>query len=88
MTTDQENDIHARRSSDTAESYTGLQWQEDPPTEEGYYWVRYAKHVPDYTTVCEVVDTPTGLRVRNEAFPHVEEMENREWAGPIPEPET
>jgi len=87
-------DEASQQASATAESYTGLQWREDPPTEEGYYWVRYAKHVPGYVTVsegapvCEVVDTPTGLRVRNEGFPHVEEMENREWAGPIPEPET
>ena len=63
-----------------------LEWSDEPPEEPGWYWVQYKIHPLNHKTICEVYESATGFRVRNHHAPKVDEMENRQWAGPIPEP--
>jgi len=82
-------DASSRNSLGVAESYTGLQWSEQTPTEPGWY---FRKHIdPDgweATEICKVRKNSDGtlLTASSEVEMEVEMIDYSLWAGPISEP--
>jgi len=70
---------------------TDLEWTDEAPEEEGFYWCRH-RDAPDETAdIASVEYFAEALRVVTDGSgynPTVAEfdVEHKEWAGPIPEP--
>jgi len=75
----------ARGSSAEAESYTALQWREEPPTKPGWYW--YAKSKTKVTIRYIFRSRHGGLEVKicDGKNLHPSDLHGK-WKGPIPKP--
>jgi len=83
-------------ASGEAQSYPALQWREQKPEEEGWYWMRpgYNVDVPGHGKRMVKVFSQAGifgLRVDDPNYDagvnrSIEEYQDAEWAGPIPVP--
>jgi len=82
-------------ASTEAESRAALQWRNDPPTEEGWYWLDDGQDPPFAPRCVEVHDrqpeAENALRVNDPEVVYgktkqITDYKEAKWAGPIPEP--
>ena len=66
---------------------TDLEWTEEPPEKEGYYWMQEVYRGEWLSPEIKYVAMSHGrLKTRDtRGYPGVTELDAR-WAGPIPEP--
>ena len=64
-----------------------MKWKKELPTEEGYYWCRNLKHRHDSEPRILYIREYCGkMALGNSALEGWNQMEESEWAGPVPLP--
>jgi hypothetical protein len=71
---------------------TDLEWTDEPPEEEGWYWVRKPKYheVGGRDLVVPVREAKDGLYAKIQSYGEYKDVaelpDDIKWAGPIPRP--